>query len=104
MSSLTRLGSLVDEDADGVDVAQAGAGRERVGEVEVGGVGVAGEHRGDAALGPAGGGLVELALGEHADPQAECVGRPHRGRQPRHAAAEDQQVESVVEGGVVARH
>ena len=93
-------GSLVDEDADGVDVAQPGPGGERVGEVQVGRVGIAGEHRGDAALGPAGGGLIELALGEHADAQAERVGGPHRGREPGHAAAQDEQVESRA----VARH
>ena len=87
-------GSLVDEDADGVDVAQPGAGGERVGEVQVGGVRVAGEHRGDAALGPSRGGLIELALGEHADAQAERVGGPHRGRQAGDAAAEDEEVES----------
>ena len=44
---------LVDEHPDGVDVAQAGAGRQRVGEVEVGRVGIgAAEHGGDAALRP----------------------------------------------------
>ena len=30
---------------------------------------------------------VQLALGEHADPHAVCVGGPHRGGQPGHPAA-----------------
>ena len=85
--------ALVDEHAHGVDVAQPGAGGERVGEVEVGRVGVAAEHRGHAALGPARRGLLELALGEHADPHAVDLGGPHRGRQPGHAGAEHEQVE-----------
>ena len=85
--------ALVDEHPHGVDVAQAGAGGERVGEVEVGGVGVAAEHGGHAALRPAGRGLLELALGEHADAHAVQLGGPHRGRQPGHARPEDEQVE-----------
>ena len=93
ISSFTRDGPFVDEHPHGVDVAQPGAGRQRVGQVEVGGVGVAAEHGGHAALGPAGGGLLELGLGEHADPHAVDLGGPHRGRQPGHAGAEHEQVE-----------
>ena len=98
------IGPLVDEDTDGFDVAQPRSGRERVGEMEVGRVGITGEDRGDAALCPPRGGLVELAFRQHADTEAECIGCPHRGRQPRDSAAEDQKIEPVVEGGVVARH
>ena len=86
--------ALVDQHADGVGVAQPGAGRERVGQVEVGGVGVAAaEHRGHAALRPAGRRLVQLGLGQHADPHAVRLGRPHRRGQPGHAGAEHEQVE-----------
>ena len=85
--------ALVDEHPHGVDVAQPGAGGERVGQVEVGGVGVAAEHGGHAALGPAGRGLLELGLGEHADAHAVELGGPHRGRQPGHAEPSDEQVE-----------
>ena len=44
------------------------------------------EHGRHAALGPPGGGLRQLALGEHAHPHAVHVRRPHRGRQPGDAA------------------
>ena len=56
---------LVDQDAHGLLVAQAGPGRQRVGQVQVGRVLVGPEHGGDAALGPAGGRLRQHALGEH---------------------------------------
>ena len=59
--------ALVDQDPHGVDVAQAGAGRQGVGQVEVGRVGILGQDRGHPALGPAGGRLMQLALGEDAD-------------------------------------
>ena len=89
------VGSLVDEHAHGVDVAQPVAGGERVGEVEVGGVGIgAAEHGGHAALGPPGRRHVEGGLGEHADPHAQARG-PHRGRQAGDAGAEDEQVERL---------
>ena len=93
-------GSLVDEDADCLDVAQAGPRGERVGEVQVGRVGIASEHRGDASLGPSSRGLIELTLGEHADSQAERVGGAHRGREAGNSAAQDEEVESRA----VARH
>ena len=87
-------GALVDEDAHGVDVAQAGAGGQGVGQVEVGGVGVAAQHGGDAPLGPAGGGLVEVGLGQHPHPHAVVGGGGlDRGREAGHPTAEDEQVE-----------
>src|SRR5690606_16244644 len=69
--------ALVHEDPHGVDVTQAGPGGERVGEVEVGRVGVPAQHGGHAALGPAGGGLLELGLREHADLHAVELRGPH---------------------------
>ncbi len=61
--------SLVHQHADGGRVAQAGAGGQRVGQVEVGRVLVTAEHGGDPTLRPAGGRLRELGLGQNADPQ-----------------------------------
>ena len=87
--------ALVDQHADGVDIAQAGAGGQGVGQMEVGRVGVAAEHGGHAALGPSGGGLRHLRLGQDAHAQCHLVGRPHRRRQAGHAAAHDEQVELV---------
>ncbi len=63
---------FVDEDPDGLLVAQPRPGGQRVGQMQIGRVLVAPEHRGDAALGPSGGRLGEHALGQHAE----------RGRRP----------------------
>ena len=80
MSSSDPGGALVDEDAHGLVVAQAGAGAQGVGEVEVGRVLVPAEDGGHAALGPAGGGLAELALGQ--DAQGKGGGGPAAGTVP----------------------
>ncbi len=88
-------GALVDQDPHRLDVAQAGAGLEGVGEVEVGGVGVAAQDGGHAALGPAGGRLRQLALGEHADPHAVHVCGPDGGGEAGDAGTEHQEVERV---------
>ena len=59
ISSLHPARALVDQHPHGVDVAQAGAGGQRVGQVEVGRVRRSPPStRGHAALGPAGGRLV----------------------------------------------
>ena len=85
--------TLVDEHAHDIGVAQPGAGGEGVGQVEVGGVGVAAEHGGHAALGPASRGLGQVGLGEHAHAHAGPGCSPNRRRQPRHPAPEHEQVE-----------
>ena len=61
--------SLVHQHPHRIGVAQSGSRRQRVGQVQVGRVLVAAEHRGHAALGPAGGRLGQLGLGQHADPE-----------------------------------
>ena len=74
--------------------------RQRVGQVQVGRVGVAAEHGGHAALGPPGGGLIELGLREHPDPHPRHRGRgPHRGGEAGHPAAEHEQVELRADQG-----
>ena len=85
--------ALVDEHPHGVDVAEPGAGGQRVGQVEVRGVGVAAEHGGHPALRPARGGLLELGLGEDAHPHAVQLRGADGGRQPGHAGAQHEQVE-----------
>ena len=86
-------GALVDEHAHGVDIAQPRPRRQRVGEMEIGGVLVAAHRRGDAPLGPARRRLGQVGLGEHAHPEARRRGQAdHRG-QARHARAEDEDVE-----------
>ena len=73
--------TFVDQHPDRVGVAQPGARGQRVGQVQVGRVGVLVQHRGHAALRPAGRGLVELALGEHTR-HACRGGRPRRAPPP----------------------
>ena len=91
-------GPLVDQDAHRLLVAEARTGRQRVGQVQVGRVLVAAQHRRDPALGPARRRLGQRALGEHTERQGGrggCArpGQAHRGRQPGDAAAQDQDVE-----------
>ncbi len=88
---------LVDEDAHGLLVAQARAGGQGVGQVEIGGVLVGAEHRGHTALGPARRRLRQRTLGQHAQGEGgrrpARSGQPHRRRQAGHPAAQDQDVE-----------
>ena len=88
MSSWTRRGALVDQHPDGVGVAESGTGGQGVGEVEVGRVLVAAEHRRHAALGPPGGRLGELCLGQDADPEADGPPRTQTKGAARRIAAE----------------
>src|SRR5205085_10545681 len=84
---------LVDEHADGVNVAEPGTGGERVGEVEIGRVLVAGEDGGDTALRPPGRRLVELGLGEDTDSHPGPGRGSDCGREPGDAGPEDEQIE-----------
>ncbi|CAM5430549.1 hypothetical protein SPURM210S_06104 [Streptomyces purpurascens] len=84
------VGALGDEDADGFLVAQARARDQGVVEVLFGGVALA-EGRGDAALGPAGGAVVEAGLGDDDGPQARGLAAQGRG-QAGDAGADDDHV------------
>ena len=95
---------FVDQDPHGLCIAQAGSGGERVGQVEIGRVLVAPQHGSHAALGPTGGRLGQLRLGQYPHPKAVAAfgtptrggqrrGEAHRGRQAGHAAAQHQDVE-----------
>ena len=90
---LDATGALVDQDAHGVDVAQAGSRGEGVGEVQVDLLGVARQGGGDAALGPPRGGQVETALGDHTGAQTVSPGGLDGGGEPGHPGAEHEQVE-----------
>ena len=92
--------SLVDQHSHGFGVTQSRAGGQRVGEVEIGRVGIAIQHRGHAALSPSGRRLRERTFGEHTNPHPVSFRGPHRGRQPCHARAEHQQIELGVAIGV----
>ena len=98
--------ALVHQYPHRVGVAQAGAGGQGVGQVEIGGVLVAAEHGGHPPLGPAGGRLGELGLGQYADPEPGPAGgpvtgrchrrsQPDRGRQAGHTAPQHQDVEGA---------
>ena len=88
------LGAFVDEHTNRGLVAQAGSGAQRVGQVEVGRVLVARQHGGDAALRPTRGRLLELTLGENADTGAARAGRGEPRQKARHAAPDDEDVET----------
>ncbi len=99
--------ALVHQDPHRLGVAEPGPGGEGVGQVQIGRVLVPAEHRGHAALGPTGGRLGELGLGQDADPEpsaprpaaptgpAHRSGQAHRGRKAGDAAPEDQDVEDT---------
>ncbi len=88
------IGTLGDEDAHRVGIAQARAGSQRVDEVQIGRVG-RGQRRGHAALRVARRGMRQLALGQHEHGQAPAR-RVERSRQPRDATP---QHEDVVHNG-----
>ena len=83
--------ALADEDPHRFGVAQPAAGRERVGEVQLGRV-VGRQRRRHAALGVAGGRCRQLALGQHGDGQPG-LGRGPGGGEAGDARAEDQDVD-----------
>lgn len=84
------VGSLGDEEPYGLLVAQARAGHQGVVQVLFGGVALA-EGRGDAALGPAGGAVVETGLGD--DDRTEAGGlAAQRGGEAGDARADDHDV------------
>ena len=93
ISSSTRGGPSLDEDAHRVDVAQPRTGSERVGEVQVRRVLVVVEDRRDAALRPSRRRLRERRLGDDAH-LAAGVGEPDRDGEAGHAAPDDERVEA----------
>ena len=100
--------AFVDENPHRLLVAQPRPGGQGVRQMEIGRVLVAPEHGGHAALGPTGGGLGEHALGQHAERGLRPAVRrrssqPDSGREPRHPAPQDQDLErSRPDGGAHA--
>ncbi|CAL9303014.1 hypothetical protein SUDANB52_03494 [Streptomyces sp. SudanB52_2052] len=84
------VGALGDEEPDRFLVAQARARDQGVVQVLFGGVALA-EGRRDAALGPAGGAVVEAGLGDHDGVQARGLAAQGRG-QAGDAGADDDHV------------
>src|SRR5690606_17555787 len=88
------LGPLLDEHAHGVLVAQARSGAQRVVEVLLDRVARdQPQHRGDAALRPARGGLVDGALRDDTDAQP-ALGRAQCGGEAGDAGTHHEEVES----------
>lgn len=85
-----RVRALGDEQPYGLLVAQARTRDQGVVEVLLRGVALA-EGRGDAALGPAGGAVVEPGLGDH-DGTAAPGGAAQRCGQARHAGTDDDDI------------
>ena len=93
-SSSTRCGPFLDDDLDGLVIAKPGAaffGVVHMDSVAVGRL----KHRGDAALGIPGVGLVDGVLGEQQD-VGPLIGRRDRRPQPRHAAADHQDIRELL--------
>ena len=88
ISSLTRPGPSSTRARTASTSHRPAPAAERVGQVEIGRVRVAAQHGRHPSLGPSGGGLRQLGLGEHPHSQRQLVGGPDRGRQPGHAAAQ----------------
>lgn len=84
------VGALGDEGADGVLVAEADPRHQGVGEVLLGGVALS-QGRGYAALGPAGGAVVEAGLGDDDGPQTGGVAA-QRGGESGDPGADDHDV------------
>ena len=94
MSSRTRVGTLLDEHAHRVDIAEARAGTQRVGEMQLGRVDVLLEHRGDTALRVLSGRPAERGLRDDHDARTAPRGTNRR-REPGDATTEHQHVEGV---------
>ena len=89
------LGAFVHKHPNCGLVAQSRAGAQRVRQVKIGRVLVAGQHRRDTALSPTRRRLLQLALGEDADPGASELGEADRGGQACHPAPDHQDVEPL---------
>jgi hypothetical protein len=87
-----RGGRVFHRELRGFEVAQAGAGHQRVFHVRGHAVAL-GQHGGDAALGPVARAVAERALGDHR--HAVGAGQVQRGGEPGQAAADDEDVEAV---------
>jgi hypothetical protein len=82
--------ALGDQDPHRLLVAQPGSGDQGVVQVLLGGV-VRAERGGDAALGPAGGAVVQHRLGDDQHPEPGHP-QPQRGGQPGDAGADDDDI------------
>lgn len=92
--------SLLNEHPDGIDIAESSSGRQCVGQMQIGGVGIAAEHRGHASLSPTGCGLFEITLRQYTDAQPMGLRGANSGGQSGYTRTDDQKVEIgiVVEG------
>ncbi|MCY1286104.1 hypothetical protein D9M68_372120 [compost metagenome] len=90
---LDGFAAVLDGEAHGVLAAQAGAGVEGVLDVRLDGVGIV-QHGGDAALGPVGRAVGQVALAQHRDAQVRGQGEGEG--QAGSPAADDQDVVLVV--------
>ena len=85
--------AFFDQNPNGLDITEAITGCQRVGQMQIGRIGIATEHRGDTALRPPGGGLLERPLRENPDPQSVPVGGADRGGKTGDAGAHHEEIE-----------
>jgi len=85
--------AFFDQHAHSVYVTKACARGQCVGEMQIGGIGIATEDRGHTTLGPTGRGLFKRPLGQHSNTNSGLSGCPHRGREPGHARTHYKKIE-----------
>ena len=79
--------------AHSIDIAEACARSQCVGQMQVGGIGITTENGGNPTLGPTSGRLFQRAFGEHANTNSGLGCCPHRSREPGHAGTHHEKIE-----------
>jgi hypothetical protein len=85
--------TFLDKDPHCIDVAEPITGGKGVGQMEIGRIRIAAQHRGNAALRPSGGGLFECTLCEDSDTEPVSIGGPNRGGETGDAGAHNEEIE-----------
>jgi hypothetical protein len=89
-------GTFFDQHAHGIDIAKTCTGRQRVGQMQIGGIRVTTENRGHAALGPPSGGLLKRTFCQNANANSGLSSCPHCCRKPSDAGTHYEKIEFSV--------
>jgi hypothetical protein len=85
--------SFFNQHTNGIDIAKACACSQGVGQMQIGGIGIATENRGNAALGPTSGRLFQRAFSQHSNTNSGLSCGPHRSRESGHAGTHHEKIE-----------
>jgi len=85
--------SFLDQHPNRVDITQTGSCGQRVGQMEISGVGITTKDCSNAALCPTGCGLLKRTLGEHADANPKLGRRSHGRRESGNARTNHEKIE-----------